>query len=285
VTSRLKYLLILPLLLTSFSVFGQSYKKATRADDDVVKNKLFPKKGRTELSVPNLGVIVNQSYINSLIFHGGINYFWSEEWGIGAEGLFSFNSDKNERACIENFYNDPEYNVGAVCGPPENLEGAAGANYGPAYVPIREVSNILAINGIWNPIYGKQLFFLSTTSYLDLFLTFGLGLTSSKFYPERTILRNGNRSRGPTPAPGSGETPPGASPTQVDAEGLYSYGIDGRPEAEIQSHPTLVLGVGQKIHFMKRFNAKAEIRNYTVIGTDAGFDTFFAVWLGFGVRI
>ena len=44
------------------------------------------------------------------------------------------------------------------------------------------------------------------------------------------------------------------------------------------------LGLGQKFHFMKRFHIKAELRNYTLLATPTGFDNFFTLWGGIGVR-
>ena len=133
---------------------SKAYKKATRGTDEVVKKKLFPKKLKVEVSVPDVGVILNQSYIDTFVFHGNFTYYTSEKWGFGFEGLFAVNSDKVERYCIENFYNDPKNEVSDACPLPGNdpqapLETSGGgfaarANFGPAYVPVREINSIFA---------------------------------------------------------------------------------------------------------------------------------------------
>lgn len=259
--------------------FAAKYRKATESDA-VVKNKLFPKKGKTEVNGPNFGLILNQSYITSLIAHAGVIHYTSEEWGFGVEGFFSSNSDKSERQCIEYFYNDPKEEVGPQCGPAEGLAGATVANYGPAYVPIREVDFAIAATAVWNPVYGKQLFFLSATGYFDLYLTMGAGIVSSKYFEEKTVLNNNNSARGQYSEPGTGGPVIGAAATELD-----SYGELGRPEALDTTNVMFTAGVGQKYHFAKRFSFKIELRNYTLLGTDSGFDLFFTLMTGIGFRL
>src|SRR5690606_4573748 len=91
----------LPLVLTlaaSGSVFGQEYLRATD-DPDNVKNKIFTKKGRVELNLPDVGFVMNQAFITTYLIHGGISYYTSEEWGYGLEASFGLNQDKSERDC------------------------------------------------------------------------------------------------------------------------------------------------------------------------------------------
>ena len=112
----------------------------------------------------------------------------------------ALNSDKGERTCIENFYLDPKNAVPEPCGPPEIIESPDAENfprYGPAYVPIREINYIITGNYVWNPVYGKQLLFLSSTSHFDLFFEFGGGFMMSNFLSERNVLNNGNEPRAP----------------------------------------------------------------------------------------
>jgi outer membrane beta-barrel protein len=263
---------------------SQSYRKASEGDD-VVKNKLFPKKGKVEINGLNVGAILNQSYVNTILFHGGVSYFANEEWGFGIEGLFASNQDNSARYCIEHFYNDPKSEVGAQCDKVPGHEGesfpsGSKANYGPAYVPIREVKYAIAATAIWNPVYGKQLFFLSGTGYFDLFVTMGAGMVFSDFYPEKTTLNNGKPSRGNFPADGSGGVEPGATVSETS-----SYGVDGRPVPEQASDFMLTTWVCQKYHFADRFNLKVELRNYLLLGTSSGFDIFFALWGGVGMRL
>ncbi len=251
--------------------------------EEVVKKKLFPKQKTFEISAPDFGLILNESYVETYLLHFGATYFLSENWGVGVDAAFAISQkDKAERECIENFYNDPDYIVAAECGPSSEVTDAMAANagtfanMGPAYVPIRQIDSMFAIMATWSPLYGKQLLFYRGTSYFDLFLNAGLGLTSSTFYPKSTTLLNGNPARGPVEAAADGV---GAQPEQVDL-----YGKNGRPAAESQSNISTILGVGQKYHFAERFHIKVELRNYILLGTDSGFDSFFTLWGGFGVR-
>ena len=266
------------------------YKKATEGDD-VVKDKMYPKKGKLELNGPNLGIIMNQSYLDTYIVNAGINYFPTEVWGFGAEFTYAMNSDRGERTCIENFYNkDPNNPPGAECGT-DPTQGTVDSpktrsNYGPAYVNIREYNYIFSANAIWNPIYGKEIFFLSAVGHFDLYVTGGGGMAFSTFYPQTTTLANGKDNRGGSfPADGSGNAPSGTGPDETDpATGKVMYGKEGRPLPIHQSNPVLQAGIGQKFHFAQRFNFKVELRDHLVLGTPGGFDMFFTLWGGLGMR-
>lgn len=266
--------------------FDDDYKKATEGKD-VVKNKLYPKDGRIELSGPNAGIILNQSYVNTILVGGGLNYWFSEQWGVGFDFNLGLNSDKSERECIENFYNDPKDEVPEVCGSADNLSGKEKANFGPAYVPIREISNIIMLNALWAPIYGKQLIFLSTTSYFDLYFEFGGGLVMSQYYAKQDTLKNGNTSRPfsydkTTNEPIDENSKPikaGASATET-----YAYGTDGRPDPEPNSNVLLNVTVGQKFHFGGLMHVKLYLRDMLIVGTQTGFENLLSLHVGLGVR-
>ena len=269
-------------LSASPALSEESYQKVSESKD-VVKEKLYPKNGRIELNIPDVGLIMNQSYINTILLHAGINYFPNENWGFGVEGAYGINSDKSERACIESFYLDPTNgNIAAPCGsegdPGSDLGGANGGKYGPAYVPIREINYLLMGNFVWTPVYGKQLFMLSATSYFDLFFTIGGGVAMSDYYPKQDVLRNGNKARGDAV---NGQIP---STIGADANDTSSIGVDGRPTPQAETTPLLNLGIGQRYHFMKRFNVKIELRNFTLLGTESGFENLLAIWTGLGMR-
>jgi outer membrane beta-barrel protein len=292
-TKALFFLILLNLsFLSSFTLFADPYRKAIETDENV-KNKLFPKDGLWEFSGPSFGTILNQSYIDSYLIHFGLTYFTSERWGLSLEGAYAINTDKPERYCIEHFYNDPYEIVGATClspgeDPTHDLEvnglPVKGASFGPAYVPIRELNYLVTGSFIWNPIYGKQLAFLSFTNYFDIFITGGIGATFSTFYPESLHLRNGTISRGPVPNTITGcPSSPGVCPRDPNIDNLIGEG--GRPDPISDISPTLTFGIGQKFHFKKRFHIKVEIRNYTLVGTEEGYEPFFALWAGFGFRL
>lgn len=285
------WLFVTAITLAQSPLKAADYKKATEGKE-VVMGKLYPKNERLELSLPELGIIMNQSYVNTLLVGGGATYFTSENFGFGISASIGNNSDKAERTCIESFYYDPSNEVGVSCGEAPLLEGADQNNdgfprYGPAYVPIREMQQIIIANVVWAPVYGKQLFMKSATSYFDLFVELGLGFATSKYYAKRELLANGKVPRGTYIDPATNDPEAaaennskiGALPSETD-----SYGIPGRPVAQNKGNPLLNLGVGQKFHFGKLFHMKIYIRNMTLVGTDQGFENLLALYGGVGIR-
>lgn len=275
----LKALAALSLVATtqSFAATSGEYQRASEGSE-VVLRKTYPKKTRIELEGTG-GLILNQSYISSVLFGAGVNYFWSEEWGLGVEAMIASNSDKSERQCLESFYNDPENVVGAECGDGSDLTGRA--NFGPAYVPIRQTDTLLGAHAIWNPVYGKQIILLRAVTHFDLYVLAGGGLAMSTFWPQQTKLKGTDRaSRGTFAADTTVTTGnPGAAKSET---GLY--GTEGRPDAEAMTSIQGTFAVGQKYHFSKNLHARLELRNYLLLGTSSGFDNFFALTGGLGFR-
>jgi len=258
-----------------------AYDKAVEGPD-VVLNKLFPKKSKVELD-GKFGVVLNQSYQQTFLVNGGLTYFWSEEWGFNVEGNMALTSDKPERTCVESFYNDPNGAIGDECGtdPPTDDEDA---NYGPAYVPVRELKYIFAGNLVWNPIYGKQIILLSATNYFDFYIAMGGGIAMSDFYPNTPTLPSGKSSRGKfcvKEDADRNECDPSGNP---GTDLVEETGKEGRPAPEAQSNVLAHFSIGQRFHFMKRFLVTAELKNYTLLGTPDGFENFFTLMGGFGVR-
>ena len=70
---------LLPLVQPSLQ--AAEYKKATEGKE-VVMGKLYPKNERYELSLPEVGIIMNQSYVNTLLLGGGVSYFFNESLGF-----------------------------------------------------------------------------------------------------------------------------------------------------------------------------------------------------------
>jgi outer membrane beta-barrel protein len=270
--------------LVAFLAASTSAQAATSGDyqragdgTEVVLRKMYPKRSRVEIEGTG-GLILNQSYINTLLFGGGINYFWSEEWGLGVEAMMAANSDKSERTCLENFYNDPDNMIGRECGDGSDLTGRA--NFGPAYVPIRQTNMLFSGNVIWNPVYGKQIAFFRFVTHFDLYFLAGGGIAMSTVWPQQTNLKGTDRSsRGSFNVDPNAGGNPGAA---VGETGLY--GTEGRPASESATNPQGTFAVGQKYHFAKNFHARIELRNYLLLGTKDGFDNFFALTGGVGVR-
>ncbi len=286
------WILCMLMFLPTWSL-AQYSQKATNTEENV-KNKLFPKGGRFEISAPAFGLILNQSYIDSYLVHGAMTYFINESWGLSLEAAWLKNTDKEERYCIEHFYNDPYGKVPEDC-PSRGQDGKAqlkdpsgtpyrGANFGPAYVAIRELTSLFFASAIWNPIYGKQLAFLSFTSYFDIFTTLGAGVATSIFYPDSSFLRDGTISRGPVAADSTEICPQkvGVCPSNANVDQLI--GAAGRPDAQHEVNPVLTIGLGQKLHFAHRYHISAEVRNFTLFGGPTGYETYFALWAGLGVR-
>jgi outer membrane beta-barrel protein len=261
---------------------GQELYKRATDDKDNVKNKKFTKKSRLELDLPDVGFILNQSLVTTYLIHGGLTYFKDEEWGYGFEGSYGFNQDEDERTCLETFYNDPNNEIDNECGDKGDLPDDKNvANYGPAYMPIREIKYIVAANLVWNPVYGKQLLLLSATSYFDVFLTLGGGAIMSTYYDKTTELKNGKKSRADPIEQTDGKVilDGGAGKDETN-----SYGESGRPDPTDETHFFLNLGIGQKFHFWERYSIKIEFRNMTLLGTPGGFENLFAIWSGLGIR-
>lgn len=286
------WLLMTVITLAQAPLQAADYKKATEGKE-VVMGKLYPKKQRFELSLPEVGMIMNQSYVNTLLFGGSATYYLSENIGISLSASMANNSDKAERTCIESFFYDPSNEVGVSCGDASLLEGADKNNdgfprYGPAYVPVREMKQILIANVVWAPVYGKQLFAKSTTSYFDLFVELGLGFATSEYYKKLDILANGNAPRGTYIDPATNDPETAAENNgkigAIPGQSPISYGIEGRPTKEDKANPLLNLGIGQKFHFGKLFHVKVYIRNMTLIGTDQGFENLLALYGGVGIR-
>jgi outer membrane beta-barrel protein len=283
---------LLPLVVTvgvavTFAVFASSrvyaYDRATE-DRDNVKNKLYAKNKKLQLE-GRAGFILNQSYMNTLLANAQISYFFSEEWGFSIEGSMAMNSDKNERGCIETFYNDPHQAVGPECGDEAALEEGRAqeqdpkqANFGPAYVPVRELKYIFDVNALWNPIYGKQIVLMSGTNYFDFYMSMGAGIAMSDYYPKSTTLQNGKEARGSFDEK---ESDPNKLPGTLDPS---LTGKEGRPTVESQTNPLIHLSIGQRFHFFKRFMITAELKNYTLLGTESGFDNFVTLMGGVGMR-
>ena len=298
-TVLIRLLLVALLLYLSTPVWGQKrkgYRKATEGQA-VVLRKLFPKKKRIEVNA-NFGAIMNQSFVDTVMMHGGVSYHFSEEWGLAFEGAFAMNQDRAERSCIETFYNDfrgknAKPRLAQKClEPPLGDEGkelreshGKKLNIGPAYMAITEVGTLFAISAVWSPVYGKQIFsFLPRTSHMDIFLTFGGGVGMSTYYPVQEKLKgSGKTSRYTTGESSQSDRDMqkiGASKNERD-----KWGEAGRPTPEERTDVFVSLSVGQKYHFLKHIFIKVELRNYTLLATPDGYHNFFTMWGGLGLRI
>ncbi len=300
---------ILPRLLLAVLLLGlvtpvwgkpKGYRKATEGQALVLR-KLFPKRNRIEVNA-NLGGILNQSFVDTVILHGGISYHFSEEWGLALEGAMAINTDRAERTCIESFYNDFRgKNATSLTSlrrkcytPPLGDKGDAlhdkahkgKLNIGPAYMSITEIDKLFSISAVWSPVYGKQIFsFLPRTSHMDIFLSMGGGMAMATFYGLRKKLRNEKQARNKQTVDDPGEIDNLMGNHGASENEKNQWGTGGRPEAEQQTKPFISLGVGQKYHFLKRIFIKVELRNFTLLATSQGYHNFFTMWGGLGLRL
>lgn len=262
-----------------------------------VMERKFTKSGRIEIQLPTLGYVLNQPLTESTLIEGGIEFHTSSKWSFGATIGFFLNSDRDERRCLENFFNDPKELVAEVCAKegeeskPLYQDGieVPGANFGPIYLAVRELDFAATAYANWTPIYGKQISFASITTRFDLYTLFGAGLLVSTYYPESTNLRDQTLSRGPIPddfTSGCPSPTPGVCPSNSNY--LSLIGANGRPDPETLFDPIFRLGIGQKLHFGafgQDCHLKAEVQNLTIASDRLGLESFFILSLGLGLRL
>lgn len=276
-------LLLVMLLLTNGNASAEIYRKSTEGQS-VVMGKLFTKRGRLEISGPDVGLIMNQAFVNTILLHGGINYYMSESWGLGIDVGYAINSDKPERDCIETFYNNPSgfaHPAECLAQDPTGTPPQQG-NIGPAYTAIRETNFLIGGNAIWTPVYGKQLLLLKKVIHFDLFMTFGGGVNMSDYYEKMTTLRNGRVARNATVLPGGSATDAGMGCELGEAN---CYGVEGRPDPLSSTAFFASASIGQRFNFSDRMFLKLEFKDYLLLGTDAGFENLFTFWSGVGFRL
>ena len=291
---HLSFLIIL-CFLNSRSLYSRNFTTDT---DATVLHKHYPKKYRVEI-LPTATMLLNQSYISTYFIGGQLSFYPSEAFGLHLEGSFGFNQDLPSRHCLETFYNDPstKKELKYVCGynllqekgivqtnSPEArkaigdhilAQNATLASLGPAYVPIRELSMLIALTASWNIIYGKQLAFMKFTNYFDLYLKFGGGLALSNYYPAQIAVKGGDGRKYRTHSVQSNTTPTECdksygvcvSGTNKAANWEDLIGTAGRPEAQKEISPLVTTALGYRFHFLKRLHLSTEIRSYLLIGT------------------
>lgn len=247
-------------------LLGAATEVKADVDDDRPKimNRLFPKAKSVEVSA-SAGYLLNPAFVDTSLFELNGRYSFSETWGLGVGFALAKSKDRNERRCVETFYNDPKHEVEAECmndDGGEGLDGAEEANVGPAYAPIRELRQLVTLHGDYSLAYGKMIFLHGVTSHFDLRIRFGGGMTTSDYYEQQPERRD--------PGVGKGETD--------------RYGGAGRPESQRQATPHAYVGFAEDLLFLKRFSFGAELAYYVLIGTPHGVEQFVVMKVGAGVR-
>lgn len=253
------------------------------AAEEVVLHRLYPKTRGLELGL-DVGVLLNPTFVDTTLTQASLRYFFNETWGVGLGVGMAQTKDRGERECVESFYNDPDRNVDASCASADDgagLEQSENANIGPAYVPIRELRQVISLYADYTIAYGKQILLHGATSHFDLRLRFGAGMTVADYYEERTHVRGDpNRSsRGDTEGPNGA----GVDEGERDSEGLL-YGTEGRPTAQRQTNPHLYLALAEELLIFRRFYVGGEFATYLLLGGPTGPEPFFVVRLGAGTR-
>ena len=68
-----------------------------------------------------------------------------------------------------------------------------GSSFAPTYIGIREIDLLVIGNFSWNPLYGKQLAFLTFTSYFDFYVNVGRPgdeIEETQFLTHLNLLRD-----------------------------------------------------------------------------------------------
>ena len=268
-------------------------EKATARDqrtdhsDAFILDRLFPKQGVIELGT-DVGFVLNPAFVETRILQVSMRYFITETWGLGLGVGMAAANDRNERVCVESFYNDPDHEVDAPCAAVDEGDGLATAktaNIGPAYVPIREIRQMVTLYADYTLAYGKLILLHGATTHFDLRLRFGGGMTISDVYDERTYVRGRPdlQTRGALPPEGSTEPKPGVGPQDQDGDGLY-YGKEGRDQPRQEKVPHLYLGFAEELLFFRRFFLEGELAGLVFLGTSSGFTPVLLARFGMGVR-
>jgi hypothetical protein len=269
------------ILLPNPLAIAEEYQKATEIDE-IVLEKLYPKEGRLEVNA-DLGIILNQAFVDTTLFRASASYYLSESWGLSFSVIKARNRDKEERLCVESFYNDPEKELSNVCASQDStdeIETAEKANMGPAYMPIREIQDIFILESIFSPNYGKQIFFLGLVSHFDFQLKIGAGIARSIYYEQRTSVKDDpvRLARGGF-SEEQGAINPGVSPEETD-----KYGTPGRPEPLYQTNAVIAPALVQKFYIADRLSWNAELGSLFILGTPGGFEYLLTISTGVGFR-
>jgi outer membrane beta-barrel protein len=301
----LLFAVLLPLAtVVSQQANAADYRKSVEGNE-VVKGKFYPKTGRFQINAAG-GGLLNQSFINTLLFGGSLTYHFQEWHAMNFEVFAGLSSDKADRTCIENFYLDEDYakasgssikgpcplkepapknaaDIAAGEGtPPENTDKDAAyyASRAPfaknaAFMPIRELSFLGAANYQWTPVYGKSLFFLSQVLYLDFYLNAGLGLAMSNYYPLKDKIEDENGALKPI--------------KEVGTTDDKKYGKEGRPQVQSQTSPMGVFAIGSRFYMARKFILDVQLKNYSIIGENGqggtDFSAPFALLGGVGILL
>lgn len=136
----------------------QAQAAAAATDIVVVERRAFLKSGRLELQ-PLTGVSVNDTLIRHWGFGGELNYFLSEVFAVGLQGMY-FVKERTDR------------------------EGLVGLQYN-RIATLNKYLWTAALNFSYLPVYGKFTLFNSHISHWEGFISGGVGMTQTEIIPRR----------------------------------------------------------------------------------------------------
>lgn len=126
----------------------------------VIRPKYMAKRGRVELGGQGV-LIMNQSFIYTLMMSGMLDYHFSEMFAFEAGGAYGFSIDKDDKRIL-----DDEFDI---------------------KTQILRTQYIGSGGLLWTPIYGKTQLTSGRVVYFDSFLTFQGGMTGINYTYEQCI--------------------------------------------------------------------------------------------------
>lgn len=136
-------------------------EKAAASDIVVIPRRSFLKAGRLELQ-PLTGVSINDTLIRHWAFGGDLNYFLSEVFAVGLQGMY-FVKERTER------------------------EGLVGLQYNR----ISTINRYLwtaALNFTYLPVYGKFSVFNKYIMHWEAYVSGGVGMTETEIIPSKPLI-------------------------------------------------------------------------------------------------
>lgn len=144
----------------------------------VIRPKFMSKRGRTELGGQGT-LIMNQSFIYTLMLSGMVDYHFSEMFAFELGAAYGFSIDKEDKRILE----DSPYDI---------------------KTQILRTQYIANGGLIWTPVYGKTQLPGGDLVYFDSFLTFQAGMTGINYTYEQCIVPDDPekaKDQPPKPAP------------------------------------------------------------------------------------
>lgn len=137
---------------------AQAKAKAAASDIVVIPRRSFLKAGRLELQ-PLTGVSINDVLIRHWAFGGDLNYFLSEVFAVGVQGMY-FVKERTDR------------------------EGLVGLQYNRIST-INRYHWTAALNFTYLPVYGKFSLFNKYIMHWEGYVSGGVGMTKTEIIPRR----------------------------------------------------------------------------------------------------